>query len=210
MVFGIWHFRPIKYNARQSPHFFMDNTLSALSFGASSFVNVTLAVLLIMTLMYIAASHSSASAEDIGHAIFCYLMKTVALLLVGATFVPVMMNILSGEVMKEEVMYGPLLVFFVGVWIFIHFNRVVQHIDAKAVAIPKAIFMYSFQFLGTLLAIFAGLMLVTSLFSIHTLAEWQWHLPVTLLITGLLVSLSFGIHTEKKHKRHLLPVRRKK
>jgi hypothetical protein len=77
-----------------------------------------------------------------------------------------MLTILSGQLITEHSMYAPLLVFFTGVWIFIHFNRTVQRIDAHAVAVPRAIFLYSFQFIGTIVAILAGLSLLASLFSI--------------------------------------------
>lgn len=184
--------------------------LPSLSVGVSSLMTLVLGVFLVMSLVFIASSKSSASPEDIAHATFCFLMKSIALLLIGTTFIPLMLTILSGQLITEHSMYAPLLVFFTGVWIFIHFNRTVQRIDAHAVAVPRAIFLYSFQFIGTIVAILAGLSLLASLFSITKISDLQWQLPVTLLLAGLLLSLSFGIHTEKKKKHHLPSLRRKK
>lgn len=184
--------------------------LPSLSVGLSTLVNAVLLTFLVMCLAFIASSKSSASPDDIAHAIFCFFMKSVGLLLIGATFIPLMLTTLSGRLISEQDIYGPLLIFFTGIWIFVHFNRTVQTIDPHAVAVPRAIFLYSFEFVGTIIAITAGLALVSSLFSIHHISEWNWQLPSVLLIVGLLLSLSFGIHTEKK-KKHLLPsLRRKK
>jgi uncharacterized membrane protein len=178
----------------------------------SSLFAIPVIMMLVFGILMIASFVGSpgANLEHVGRAILCYLMKSFGLALMVLSFGPVLLNVLTGGVITMQALIAPILVFTIGAWCMVQFNITAQTIEPSARAIPHAIFLFTFEFIGIIVSIVSGLSLITSILYVDNFHDWAYQLPVVGLLIGLLIALSFGIHTEKLPGKRVLGFRRRK
>lgn len=136
--------------------------------------------------------------EAIGRAIACYILKAFGLILIGIAAIPVLYNLLVSSLLPLDTMLGLALVFVVGLGILVQANIILGNIDDASVAVPRAIFHHACEVLGALTAVTSGLAVMIAFLESDSNSGWQ--VPASLLIVGLILMISFSLHTKPRRR----------
>ncbi len=179
----------------------MDTSFALDIFQSGQLLWLPLALFLAFIVLYIPSLMvAEAKPMAVGQAIFCYFMKTVGILLMAASIVPLAYNLMSNTVPDITTLYSLVLFLVVGLGIVVHFSRVAYELDEASVVVVRSVFCHCFEAIGALLAIFSGLSLMMMFLVNHVLLDWQ--MPATLFLLGLLTMLLFSMHLSHKQRTH--------
>ncbi len=160
-----------------------------------------LALFGVFLLFYIPAMMvTDAKPMAVGQAIVCYIMKTLGILLMTTSILPLLYSLMNNTVPQDKSLYSLLLVFVVGLGILVHFSSVSQKVDEPSVVVIRSIFSHGFEVLGMILAVFSGLTLMLQFLLTESFQDWQ--MPATMLVVGLMFSLLFSLHISERKKGH--------
>lgn len=170
----------------------MDTPLFSAMFsfiGVFYAVTVPATIVLILTLLFIPAMHQpGAKARDVSHAIYCYLMQTIGVLLMTAGALPTLISVLAGVSLESSTYFSLLLLFAVGGWIFLWHEALAEEIPGPSRVVIQSIFVMLFQIIGHMAILVWGLSLLITFFTgIPEEAGW-WILPAVMIAYGLLVT----------------------
>jgi hypothetical protein len=102
--------------------------------------------------------------------------------------VPALYSVLAGQDYTSTTYLALLIVFGTGGFTFLWHDNLIQKIDEASKAVPQAIYLYTFKFLGYLASLLATLtLLLTMLLGATTPITSWWVMPVIVLAYGLLL-----------------------
>jgi hypothetical protein len=182
------------------------NTLPML-FQSSVLTHAVSAILLTFGLLMIAGLHvPGAKPEQIAKAIGCYVCKTIGLVLLAISSIQITYALMSASLPAIESFLGLLLLFLVGTGILIYESYAVSVIDEASRSVVKAVFLQSCRVIGSLIALVSGLSILMTFILGRSFTGWE--MSATLLLLGLFLSLSAGLHAAGKVKK--VAVKRKR
>lgn len=144
-------------------------------------------ILQLLAFLLIPQILQSRNPKEVGHAIFCYLMEGLGLLLMSVGSIPTFIAAFSPSGLHPEVYLGLLLVFATGGILFLWHDQQIREMDAEVKAIPAAIYFYTIKTVGYLCVVFAalGIALSITLGAVST-AGW-WTAPIVVLLYGCIL-----------------------
>lgn len=159
------------------------------SVGLSYGPMLPLAVLTLFTLLALpAVFRPSARAEAIGYAAYCYLAQMLGILLMTAGALPSLYAVFAQQPLAEVTYLGLLLVFGAGGALFLWHDARLRAVDPASKAIPAALFLMTWKFIGLLVTVFTGLSLVLRIMlAAERTPDW-WVLHLIMLFYGLVIS----------------------
>ncbi len=168
------------------------NTLPSL-FQSSLIVYVPLGVFAAFALLMTAGLHvTGAKPEGVAKAIGCMIMKTLGLILLSLSLVQLTYGLISMTLEMSQTFLALILLFVIGAGLMLHESRMAAHIDKASASVPNLVFTHCCRVIGCLIATLAGLSLLLSFVLMGDFSGAA--MPVTLLMLGLLLSLSSSVH----------------
>lgn len=145
------------------------------------------AVVALLALVALAGIVRGGNPWEIAYATYCYFAEAVGIILITTGSLPVLLAVMTGQLLDSETYVGLLFVFAVGGILFLWHDAKLRGVDASAKAVPGAIFFFSWKLIGLLLASFALLSLILSVV-IETVQLQSAVMHVTVLIYGVCLS----------------------
>lgn len=143
-------------------------------------------VVALLTLVALAGMIRGGNPREVAYATYCYFAEAIGIILITTGSLPVLIAVLTGQLLNSETYVGLLFVFAIGGILFLWHDAALRGINASAKAIPGAIFFFAWKLIGLLLASFAALALIFSVvvrtIELHTAA-----MHVTVLAYGLIL-----------------------
>ena len=156
-----------------------------LPYGAT--LPVSIAALL--ALVALAGIVRGGNAWDVAYATYCYFAQAIGIVLIATGSVPVLLAVLSGQLLGNDTYVGLLFVFALGGIMFLWHDATLRGIDSSSKAVPGAIFFFTWKLVGLLVTAYALLTLVmTVVLSLSTGAAF----PIQAMIVQLTM-LAFGL-----------------
>lgn len=156
-------------------------------------VYVPLGVFLTFALLMTAGLHvSGAKPEGVAKAIGCMVVKALGLILVSLSLVQLTYGLISMTLEMSPSFFALILLFVIGAGLMLHESRMAAHIEKASASVPNLVFSHSCRVIGCLIATLAGLSLLLSFVLTGDFSGSA--MPVTLLMLGLLLSLSSSVH----------------
>ncbi len=166
------------------------NTVLGLS--AASFY-ILILPLLVMQFLMLAFLPSLVSdkrnVKDIGKAVYCCLLQTIALVMMSATGIVALYGVVGGVALSANIYLALLLVFTFGGLTFLWHDSVLQTLSEEAKTGPVTVYLYTWKLMGFACMLIGALWLVLlMLLSDGPLGDFWWLMPTILLAHGVLVS----------------------
>lgn len=144
------------------------------------------AVVALLSLVALAGIIRGGNPWEIAYATYCYAAEAVGIILITTGSLPVLLAVLTGQLLGSDTYIGLLFVFATGGIVFLWHDAKLRGIDASARAVPGALFFFSWKLIGLLLASFALLSLILSIV-IQTVAFQSAIMHVTVLAYGVVL-----------------------
>lgn len=144
-------------------------------------------VVSLLALIALAGVLRGGSPWDITYATYCYCAEAIGIILITTGSLPVLLAVLTGQLLESDTYVGLLFVFAIGGILFLWHDAVLRGIDASAKAVPGALFFFSWKLIGLLLASFALLSLILSVV-IETIQLQSAVMHITVLAYGVALS----------------------
>lgn len=159
------------------------------SVGLSYGPLLPLVILALFTLLALPAIfRPSVRAEAIGYAAYCYLAQMLGILLMTAGALPALYAVFAQQPLAEVTYLGLLIVFAAGGGLFLWHDARLRSVDPASRAIPAALFLMTWKFVGLLTTVFAGLSFVLRLMlAAERTPDW-WVMHLVMLLYGLVIS----------------------
>jgi len=145
------------------------------------------AVVSLLALVALAGIVRGGNPWEIAYATYCYFAEAVGIILITTGSLPVLLAVMTGQLLDSETYVGLLFVFAVGGILFLWHDAKLRGVDAASKAVPGALFFFSWKLIGLLLASFALLSLILSVV-IETVQLQSAVMHVTVLIYGVCLS----------------------
>lgn len=142
------------------------------------------AVVSLLALVALAGISRGGNPWDIAYATYCYFAEAIGIILITTGSLPVLLAVLTGQLLSSDTYVGLLFVFAIGGILFLWHDAKLRAIDASAKAVPGALFFFSWKLIGLLLAAFALLSLILSVV-IETIQLQSAVMHVTVLVYGV-------------------------
>lgn len=152
---------------------------------------IAFVVILIPSLMV-----PGANPNGVVRAISCYMWKTVGLVIVAMTIVQVSYDGIGGHLPDGPLLSSIILLFAVGIGIMVQASRIVHSIDEPSVVVVRLIFSHTCEIVGGIIALVAALSM--GIMVLLTNSLWDWQMPTTMLIFGLVLMLMSSVHIKIK------------
>jgi hypothetical protein len=130
----------------------------------------------------------SRNPDDVGRAIFGYMMLTVGMLLMSLSAIPTLISVFGSAGFTVEIYFGLVLIFAIGGLLYLWHDYRVRELPADAVRLPKLIYHFFVKTIGQLSLVLAVLYFTMSLALQGTDTEGWWSMPLTILLYGLLLT----------------------
>lgn len=117
------------------------------------------AVVALLALVALAGIVRGGNAWDIAYATYCYFAQAVGVILMVTGAVPVLLAVLSSQLLGNDTYVGLLFVFALGGMLFLWHDVKLRHIDAAAKAVPGALFFFTWKLIGLMVGSYALLTL---------------------------------------------------
>lgn len=117
-------------------------------------------VVALLSLVALAGIVRGGNAWDIAYATYCYFAQAVGVILMVTGSVPVLLAVLSGQLLGNDTYVGLLFVFALGGILFLWHDVTLRGIDAAAKAVPGALFFFAWKLVGLMVSAYALLTLV--------------------------------------------------
>lgn len=144
-------------------------------------------VVSLLALVALAGMIRGGNPWEIAYATYCYFAEAIGIILITTGSLPVLLAVLTGQLLNNETYVGLLFVFAVGGILFLWHDAALRSIDASSKAVPGALFFFSWKLIGLLLASFALLSLILSVV-IETVQLQSAVMHVTVLAYGVALS----------------------
>ncbi len=151
------------------------------------------AVVSLLALVALAGIMRGGNAWDIAYATYCYFAEAIGIILITTGSLPVLLAVLTGQLLSSDTYIGLLFVFAIGGILFLWHDTKLRAIDASAKVVPGALFFFSWKLIGLLLASFALLSLILSVV-IETIQLQSAVMHVTVLLYGVVLSWFTQVH----------------
>lgn len=179
----------------------MNASLSLNMFQSGYTLVLPLVIFLSFVLLYIPAMLvPDAKPMAVGQAIACYFMKSVGILLMGISLLPLVYNLMGQTIPEEKTLYAFLAIFVIGLGLLVYFAQLAADIDEASVVVVRSIFTHGFEILSTIVAFFSGASLL--LMFILTERFVNWEMPAAMLLLSVLTMLLFSVHITDKKRKH--------
>lgn len=159
------------------------------SVGLSYGPTIPLVVLAVFVLLALPAIfRPSVRAEAIGYAAYCHLAQMMGILLMTAGALPSLYAVFAQQPLAEITYLGLLIVFAAGGGLFLWHDARLRAVDPASKAIPAALFLMTWKFVGLLVTVFAALSFALRLmFAAERMPDW-WVMHLVMLLYGLVLS----------------------
>ena len=160
---------------------------SSVFLATPAFVVLTFTILLIPSLMV-----PGAKAEGAAKAIGCYIVKTFGLILMTLALVQLVYGLINGNLPQFQTLAALLLMLATGLGLLVHESMTLATVDDASASVVRAVFNHTCVVLGQMLAVIAALSMAMTFFLTQQITGWE--MPATLLLLGLLLTLSASVH----------------
>ena len=123
-------------------------------------VMLPVGVCALLSLVALAGILRGGNAWDVAYATYCYFAQAVGIILIATGSVPVLLAVLSSQLLENDVYVGLLFIFALGGILFLWHDAKLRHIDAGAKAVPGAMFFFTWKLIGLMVTAYAMLTLV--------------------------------------------------
>jgi len=117
-------------------------------------------VVALLSLVALAGIVRGGNAWDIAYATYCYFAQAVGVILMVTGSVPVLLAVLSGQLLGNDTYIGLLFVFALGGILFLWHDVTLRGIDSASKAVPGALFFFAWKLVGLMVSAYALLTLV--------------------------------------------------
>jgi len=177
-------------------------------------LSLPVGVCALLAIVALAGIIRGGNAWDVAYATYCYFAQAVGIILIATGSIPVLLAVLSGQLLENDAYIGLLFVFALGGILFLWHDAKLRHVDAAAKTVPGALFFFTWKLIGLLVTSYAllTLVLVTVLYAGDTGATFPAN-HVFVLLTMLAFGLGLGWFTQvgRTHRpafgaRPMLPI----
>lgn len=156
-----------------------------------------LGIIVLLSLVTLAGIVRGGNAWDIAYATYCYVAQAIGIILIVTGSVPVLLAVLSGQLLSNDTYLGLLFVFALGGILFLWHDATLRGLDPVAKAVPGALFFFTWKLVGLMVSAYALLTLVMT--TVVTLSTPGSAFPIQhgiVHITMLLFGLGLGWFTQ--------------
>ena len=172
-----------------------------LPFVAALFLMQLFALIFLPVVM----ARREANMQEVGKAIYVYLLLACGTLLIVFGTMPVLVSLLSQNKLPVQG-YGALVVLIGGgaLLVFLLAKYLCTQITPGAAAVPRAIYFCAFNFLGAALSVIGVLYFLIAAISAYATPDLSyqpvgfWVMPVTLMVAGSAILFAFRCAAEGK------------
>ena len=166
-----------------------------------SLLSVLLAVLfllLIFSLIFATSlTRDTAKPHAVGEAVYCYLVQSVGIVLMSIGAVPTLYSVLAKTPLQSLTSAALLFVFAIGGLIFLWHDYLANKLPSPSRAVPEAIYLSMWKFIGFTLLVFALLSLILNLLLLRTAAPAS-----SLALHGILALYGFVLWWSTQKNPH--------
>jgi hypothetical protein len=126
-----------------------------LPYGAA----LPVGVVALLALVALAGIVRGGNAWEIAYATYCHFAQAVGVILMVTGAVPVLLAVLSGQLLGNDTYVGLLFVFALGGMLFLWHDLKLRGIDAASKAVPGALFFFTWKLIGLMVGSYALLTL---------------------------------------------------
>lgn len=116
-------------------------------------------VIALLALVALAGIVRGGNAWEIAYATYCYFAQAVGITLMVTGSVPVVLAVLSSQLLGNDTYVGLLFVFALGGMLFLWHDVKLRGIDASSKAVPGALFFFTWKLIGLMVGAYALLTL---------------------------------------------------
>lgn len=132
--------------------------------GLMSVLLGILFLLLIFSLILATSlAREATKPQAVGEAIYCYLVQSVGIVLMSIGAVPTLYSVLSRAPLQSLTYAALLFVFSIGGLVFLWHDYLANRLPAPARAVPEAIYLNVWKFIGFSLLIFSLLSIILNI-----------------------------------------------
>lgn len=173
-------------------------------------VMLPVSICALLAIVSLAGIMRGSNAWDVAYATYCYFAQAVGIILIATGSVPVLLAVLSSQLLENDVYVGLLFVFALGGLLFLWHDAKLRHIDASAKAVPGALFFFTWKLIGLMVTAYSLLTLVvmTVLYASTegaTFPVQNAYVLTTMLAFGL--GLGWFTQTNDRFRRHSVTTR---
>lgn len=143
-----------------------------------------------LSLVALAGIMRGGNAWDVAYATYCYFAQAVGIILIATGSVPVLLAVISNQLLENDVYVGLLFVFALGGILFLWHDAKLRHIDSASKAVPGALFFFTWKLIGLMITSYSLLTFVVMTFMYATQEGAQFptqnaYVLGTMLVFGL-------------------------
>ena len=161
-----------------------------------------------LALVALAGIMRGGNAWDVAYATYCYFAQAVGIILIATGSVPVLLAVISSQLLESDVYVGLLFVFALGGILFLWHDAKLRHIDPAAKAVPGALFFFTWKLIGLMITSYSLLTFVVMTFLYATQPGSQFPTQNAYVLgTMLLFGLGLGWFTQVKGSARTITTR---
>ncbi len=166
-------------------------------------------VVALLALVALAGMVRGGNAWEVAYATYCYFAQAVGIILIVTGSVPVLLAVLSEELLSNDTYVGLLFVFALGGMLFLWHDAKLRGIEASAKAVPEALFFFTWKLIGLIITSYALLTLVMTIVVAISIPGLEFPTKNLIVhITMLTFGLVLGWFTQVGRARRTVTTRR--
>ncbi|MBI2524033.1 hypothetical protein HYW11_02355 [Candidatus Peregrinibacteria bacterium] len=129
----------------------------------SILLSILFLILIFSLILATSLTREAAKPQAVGEAVYCYLVQSVGIVLMSIGAVPTLYSVLSRTPLQSLTYAALLFVFSIGGLIFLWHDYLVSKLPAPSRAVPEAIYLSMWKFIGFTLLVFSLLSIILNI-----------------------------------------------
>lgn len=129
----------------------------------SVLLGILFLLLIFSLILATSLTREAAKPQAVGEAVYCYLVQSVGIVLMSIGAVPTLYSVFSRTPLQSLTYAALLFVFSIGGLIFLWHDYLAGRLPAPSCAVPKAIYLSTWKFIGFTLLVFSLLSVILNI-----------------------------------------------
>lgn len=173
----------------------------------SVLLGVLFLLLIFSLILATSLAQEAVKPQAVGEAIYCYLVESVGIVLMSIGAVPTLYSVFARTPLQSLTYAALLFVFSIGGLIFLWHDYLANRLPPHARAVPEAIFLSTWKFIGFTLLVFSLLSIILNVLLRSSLPSFSLALHSILALYGLILwwSTQYPSPSQEFSKKRIHP-----
>lgn len=153
----------------------------------SVLLGVLFLLLIFSFILATSLAQEAAKPQAVGEAVYCYLVQSVGIVLMSIGAVPTLYSVFAHAPLQSLTYAALLFIFSIGGLIFLWHDYLVHRLSYHSRAVPEAIFLSTWKFIGFTLLVFSLLSIILNILLRSSLPSFSFALHGILALYGLVL-----------------------